>query len=206
MGKVTTGILLGAAVAVAAFFLISMQPWRADPLQIIEGKLTPVTEVIVARQTNKHSYLKRVTRVTNAAVYFKWQSDDAWGVVLTGWKPEPVLVGGELRLTVPPLVYFGPNVDLSRANYASDVVNKAVLVDEEKLREEFVATQLYPIVCDHALDMLESPAFRELATRSLQGFFFDLLGSIDELQEPIRKVVITFETPAGTPDRSNRCT
>ena len=206
MGKVTMGIMLGAALAVGAFFLISMKPWQADPHQLIEGKLTAVNEVILARQTNKHSYLERVTRITNAAVYFKWQSDDAWGVVLTGWKPQPELVDGELRLTVPPLVYFGPNVDLARPNFASDVVNSAILVDEEALREEVVAMQIYPIVCKHALGILDSPEFRALATRSLQGFFFDLLGSIDELQEPVRKVVITFETPSGTPDRSGRCT
>ncbi|MDH3228873.1 MAG: hypothetical protein OEN55_03670 [Alphaproteobacteria bacterium] len=205
MARILAGILLGAVITVGAFLVVTMQEGKGDSLQIIKGELTRVDEVILARQTNKHSYLEEVTRLTNAAIYFKWQSDDAWGVVLTGWRPDPELVDGELRLTVPPLVYFGPNIDLAPQNFVSQVVNSALLVDEQELREAFVATRLYPIVCEHALGMLESDAFRKLAARSLQGFFFNMLGAIDELQAPVRRVVITFEPPAGVPDISGRC-
>ena len=194
-----------ATVGVAAVVYFGAMPWhsKTESVQAIHGALKQVNDQILMRQTNHFSAIVEEQVITKAVVYFKWRSDDAWGVSFGSWSPEPALQDGTLSLSVPPLVYFGPNVDLVNDN-DTRTVNGSLLISEERIKDEF-KVRMYEEICERALSQLQSQEFRDLARQSLQGFLFNLLGAINGLEEPIRQVEITFAKSNGLADASGRC-
>ena len=205
--KLSVGAIAGvvATIGVAAVVYFGVMPRysKTESLQSIRGALNQVNDQILLRQTNHFSAIVEEKYFTKAAVYFKWKSDDAWGVAFERWSPEPVLQDGTLSFSVPPLQYFGPNVDLVNDNETLKV-NGSIFIDEDRIKDEF-KVRMQKEVCGRALEQIKVQEFRDLAKQSLQGFFFNLFGAVNGIEEPIRRVEITFEKHNGVADASGRC-
>ena len=203
--KIVVGVLAGLVIGAGGFFFADLFWERSDSLQRISGELSQVNEAILLRQTNKYADLEVITVGTRAAIFYKWQSDDAWGVDFTNWTPDPDFQDGVLTLTVPPLIYFGPDPDLSNERFETRIVNRAVLVDEDERRQEFIEKSMNGIMCREGLAALESENFRALAEQSLRGFFFKRFADANWGDQPVREIEIVFAEADGVPARGDEC-
>jgi hypothetical protein len=135
----TVLVCVGIAALILGGYFIGNKLFPPEPpyLASHSGKLESAGKWILAKQIQTYSDLqeKRAWLVSDAIVYYKWQSINEWGIDFGSAEYDLHLKesNGIVAVTVPDLQYFGPKIPLERGKFIAQVVNKGWFINEHQL-------------------------------------------------------------------------
>jgi hypothetical protein len=149
---------------------------------------------VLASQKQYYSDLQSAKKwyTTKAWIYYKWQSENEYGIDFGNgnWNWHLEYNEGIANVTVPTIQYFGPKISLGKNNFSIRVVNKALGVPESELISKHY-DEMNKITKKDGQKLVSSPELIEICRKSVAEQVMSLLNQANSNLK-VHKVNVMF--------------